>query len=441
MQFVTSMFKPLRVLAVLSVISLFYQAKAQINSPYSRYGLGELYNSRNVTNRAMGGISAAYADYQAVNFMNPASYSQLQTVTFDVGAEMESRSLINPTKTLKSQSGYLLFNYVAIGMPLAKDKKGMTKWGMAFGLRPYTRVAYNISDASRLPGIDSVLTSYKGQGGSYRAFIGTGYRVGGFSAGINVGFLFGQQDLSTERVITNDSVFYFNAMQKSNTSYSKFSADAGFQYKLKLGKDFYARVGANGFLGNSVNASQSLLRQTFVYNANTGTDSLDVVENIKDNSGKIELPAGYSVGVTFEKEGSWLFGGEYETVDWSTFRFYGRADQLANTNMLRFGGHFIPPTAATSKSYFSKVVYRAGFYTGKDMVTVAGNQLPVWGVTFGMGLPIRRYNVYSNQYTAINTSFEYGRRGNTDVPIRETFFRLNVGISLGDLWFQKRKFD
>ena len=79
-----------------------------------------------VAGGGIGGLAAAYADYQAVNFVNPASYSQLQTVTFDVGVEMESRSLLNPSKTLKSQSGYLLFNYVAIGLPLAKDKKGLT---------------------------------------------------------------------------------------------------------------------------------------------------------------------------------------------------------------------------------------------------------------------------------------------------------------------------
>jgi len=427
-------------MAAIVAVSFFYQAKAQINSPYSRYGLGELYNSRNVTSRAIGGLAAAYADYQAVNFVNPASYSQLQTVTFDVGVEMESRSLLNPSKTLKSQSGYLGFNYVAIGLPLAKDKKGLTKWGMAFGLRPYTRVAYNILADSRLTGIDSSRTNYKGQGGGYRAFLGTGYRVGGFSAGINVGFLFGQQDLTTERLLQNDSVFYFNAMQQTKTSYSKFGADAGFQYRVKLGKDVYARVGANGFLGSSVNGSQSILRQTFVYNANSGTDSVDVVERKDNVAGTIELPAGYAVGLTFEKEGNWMLGGEYEAVDWSTYRFYGKADQLANTNMLRFGGHFIP-SMTDNKSYFKRVVYRAGFYTGKDMITVNGNQLPVWGVTIGMGLPIRRYNIYSNQYTAINTSFEYGRRGNGESPIRETFFRLNVGISLGDLWFQKRKFD
>ncbi len=36
---------------------------AQDNSPYSRYGLGDLVPNTNVNSRAMGGVSAGYVDY------------------------------------------------------------------------------------------------------------------------------------------------------------------------------------------------------------------------------------------------------------------------------------------------------------------------------------------------------------------------------------------
>jgi 1,4-dihydroxy-2-naphthoate octaprenyltransferase len=35
---------------------------AQENSPYSRYGLGDISPSTNIVNRGMGSLSAAYAD-------------------------------------------------------------------------------------------------------------------------------------------------------------------------------------------------------------------------------------------------------------------------------------------------------------------------------------------------------------------------------------------
>lgn len=440
MPFVTAMFRPKHFLAVLPVVAIFLQARAQINAPYSRYGLGDLYNARNVANKGMGNLSTAFADYQSVNFVNPASYSQLQTVTFDVGLETEMRSLVNPNRTLRNNSGYLMVNYVAVGMPLAKDKKEYTKWGLAFGLHPYSRVNYNILSSERLPGLDSVQTFYKGSGGGYRAFLGTGYRIGNLSIGVNAGFLFGQQDLNTQRNFINDSIFRFNALQQVITTYRKFRLDAGFQYKIKFSKEVFARIAGNGFLGQQLNANQSRLLQTYLSNPTRGIDSVDVVQRFPELRGSIQMPAGFSVGLMLERDLHWMFGAEYEQVKWSDFRFFGKPDLLANTRMLRVGGSFIP-SPNDAKSYFSRVTYRAGFFTGTDMVVAKGVQLPVRGITVGFGLPIRRFNIYSNQFSTIHTSFEYGSRGNKSVPVTDNFFRVNVGFSLGDIWFRKRRFD
>ena len=44
-------------------LSLVISLQAQENSPYSRYGLGDLLPSQSILNRGMGGISAGYVDY------------------------------------------------------------------------------------------------------------------------------------------------------------------------------------------------------------------------------------------------------------------------------------------------------------------------------------------------------------------------------------------
>ena len=43
-------------------------AIAQENSPYSRYGLGDIVPNQNVVNRGMGGIAAGYSDYRHRTF-------------------------------------------------------------------------------------------------------------------------------------------------------------------------------------------------------------------------------------------------------------------------------------------------------------------------------------------------------------------------------------
>ena len=72
-----------RILSVLIVAGGFQHAVfAQENSPYSRYGLGDIVPKTNIVSRGMGGISAGYSDYQSINFINPASYSKLRTTIF-----------------------------------------------------------------------------------------------------------------------------------------------------------------------------------------------------------------------------------------------------------------------------------------------------------------------------------------------------------------------
>ena len=43
-------------------------AEAQENSPYSRYGLGDLNPNHNIFTRGMGGISAGVADLSDIRY-------------------------------------------------------------------------------------------------------------------------------------------------------------------------------------------------------------------------------------------------------------------------------------------------------------------------------------------------------------------------------------
>ncbi|HMP94098.1 MAG TPA: hypothetical protein PKD90_14540 [Phnomibacter sp.] len=440
MQFVIKMFQPHKGLAASLALLGALGVHAQINSPYSRFGLGDMANARNVSTKAMGGLAAAYSDYQTVNFLNPASYANLPSVIFDVGMETEFRTIRNQPRTLSNQSGNIYFNYLAIGAPLSRDKKGRTNWGLAFGLRPYTRINYKLEDRTRLPNIDSSLTLYQGEGGAYRGFVGTGFRVGGFSAGVNAGFLFGQQNISSQRYLLNDSIFYFRANYSTKTSFNKFMLDGGVQYEAKLSKKTSLRLGATGFMRQTIKGFADLRRETFNFNSAGGTDTIDVVYRENNVPGNIEMPAGFSAGFMLDKAANWSFGAEYEKTLWNTYRFYGKQDNVGDASMIRVGGHWIPDAEAT-RGYFNRVAYRLGFYTGKDYITHNGNQLPVWGITFGANLPIRRHNLYSYQFTSINTSFEIGRRGNAVVPVAESFFKINLGFNLSDVWFQKIKYD
>lgn len=106
---------------------------AQDNSPYSRYGLGDLTPSTNIINRGMGSFSAAYSDPLSVNFNNPASYSAFLAyrderskkissgrVLFDVGINFDNHTLREGSSAEKFTGSNAIFSYMQIGVPVKK---------------------------------------------------------------------------------------------------------------------------------------------------------------------------------------------------------------------------------------------------------------------------------------------------------------------------------
>jgi hypothetical protein len=58
-----------------------------------------------------------------------------------------------------------------------------------------------------------------------------------------------------------------------------------------------------------------------------------------------------------------------------------------------------------------------------------------------MALPIRKSAFALNQFNAINLSFEFLKRGNSDNALKENMFRFSLGFNLTDLWFVKKKYE
>jgi hypothetical protein len=411
-------------------------AKAQTeNSPYSRYGLGDILPSQNILNRSMGGVAAAYSDFHTVNFINPASYSKLKYTTLDFGLDINSRTLraLDPPRKFSSSSP--IISYLQLGVPLSMKKD----WGMNLGLRPLTRINYKIERNERIDGIDSLNTLFEGNGGAYEVYAGTGFGIKNFSVGLNVGYLFGSKNFSTRKSFIPDSaeVFYYQSNHETQANYNGLLLNGGIQWAGKLNKSTVLRLGAHGNLKKTMNASKDILRETFQYNSTTGAiDSLDVASNQKGIEGDVDYPSSFGAGFIFDKPGKWMFGADLTLTNWDDYRFFGEVDQVQNSWMLHVGGQIIPKAG---RNYLSYVAYRAGFQYGKDYIKI-DQDLPVWSFSAGASFPMRKA-AYTNQFSMINLGFELGQRGNKDNFVRENFFRLSIGLSLSDIWFVKRKYD
>jgi len=452
----------LRIIFSVLLFAFFGPAFSQDNSPYSRYGLGDLVPSTNIISRGMGGISTTYNDFFSINFNNPASYSYFQAAkelnsnklrlgraVLDVGLNIENRTLIEPGNlATKFTTSNALFSHLQVGMPLKAN------WGLSFGLRPMTRISYKMHQGGRvidavtgLPG-DSTITLSEGDGGAYLASVGTGFRIKNFSFGVNAGYMFGKSDYSNRRIIVNDTMETNSGNFQTRTSYGSLYYNLGMQYVTRINSDstLYLTIGAFGNLKQNLRSSQDLIRQTYFFDPNSGNIPIDSVYEQNEVRGQITYPASITAGFSIhklpnDKNPGWLVGIDFHHSKWEDYRFYGKVDSVRNRWEIRIGGELRPSNDAYRKSYFGKVAYRAGVYFGPDYLHV-GNKLPVMGASFGLGLPIFGDTRFApTQVTRLNLAFEYSKRGNNDNLLKENMFRISLGFSLSDFWFAKRKYE
>ena len=410
-----------------------HSMEAQENSPYSRFGLGDVLSSQNIVNRSMGGLAIPYNDLQSVNFINPASYAHLKVTTLDIGVEINSRTLRSGEPVRKFNSKYMIPTYIQLGIPL--KKKG--NWGMNIGLRPITRINYNLNARTRIEGIDSVLYNYTGNGGSYKAFIGTGFGTKKLSFGVNAGYMFGNKLYNTRVIFLNDTVPYRKTNSADTTRFGGLFLEGGLLYRVAINNTTFLRIGANGSLTNKMKAYRDISRETFEYSATNGVDVIDSIYRATEEKGSVVYPGSFGFGLMLEDEDKWMFGVEFNRTLWTNYRYYDEPDMLRNNWTVRAGGQFIPDI--NGKKYLQRVIYRAGVSYGPDAVSL-GQPLNQYMVTFGTALPVRR-NFYTNQYTTINLVIEAGARGNKDNSVREGIVRFAVGMNLSDIWFNPRKYD
>ena len=82
------------------------------------------------------------------------------------------------------------------------------------------------------------------------------------------------------------------------------------------------------------------------------------------------------------------------------------------------------------------MTYRLGGYYSNYYLEVNETQLEDYGITFGLGLPVRTLK------SSINLAFTLGTRGTTQYNlVKENYGIITFNVTLHDLWFRKRRFD
>jgi len=410
------------------LISGLLFSQSRISSPYSYYGLGNLSDIQSSRFLSLGGLSYAVSSPYAVNFMNPASYSAYDSLSFmfEGGVSMNTVKLV--TLENSQTSNYASLGYLLFGFPVTKW------WRASFGITPYSQTGFNISETKIIDSIGKVKYTYEGNGGINRVFVGSAFRIyKGLSLGFNASFLFGP--ISKTRTTTfPDSIYMINSRIDNTTRINAFIFDFGLQYQIKLKKDISIGIGLVYGLQTNLSAKRNQFVETFTMSSSGIEYVQDTVENSEDVKGKIYLPAKIGGGFSVSKLNHWLIGLDATWQNWEKFTNYGEKDSMRNSLRFSAGAEYIPDY--NSNSYLKRISYRVGYHHTDSYLMLKGNKVNEFGISVGFGFPLRKSR------SSINLTVEYGQKGTTDSKlIKENFTKFTIGFSAFERWFIKSKIE
>ncbi|WP_417593044.1 hypothetical protein [Owenweeksia hongkongensis] len=424
------------------IISLSTFAQQNSVSPYSRLGVGDLQRKNYTRGLGMGGATIGMKDAQSIDMSNPASYANLALTSFDIGVQFRiiEQQQENPDVSVKnSQAG---IRYFSIGVPI-KDW-----WGSAFGVQPYSYKGYNITNTRIAADGIEIVDNFVGSGSMSQVYWGNAFTLfKNFSVGVNTSFLFGKL---VEENSTSFEGSIFNSWQSENLGARGFNFDLGAQYSLDLANNKELGFGATYTLKSKLNATMD---QQWYVQSDGGTP-IDSLNSDGVEGGNITLPTEFKFGLSYGKKTNkslnhaWLVAADFELYQGSEFKnFSGSTGGLADGYRAEVGGFVVPSLMSESlgkrNNYLSRIEYRLGAFYGQTPYTVGGHQLEEYGISFGMGLPVRHKNLAPGEVKAstVNIGAILGRRGTVENGlIQENYLNIYLGINLNDKWFIKYKY-
>ncbi|MGF1925101.1 MAG: hypothetical protein ACQUHE_13055, partial [Bacteroidia bacterium] len=242
--------------ACLFMVSVAVHAQVTVQSPYSKFGIGNLKGSLLPQFRAMGGISTAVsknAFFNNINMQNPATYAGINATTLDIGMSGSLTQLRN--NNVSEQSFNATLSHVALGFNLTR------KSGISFGILPYSELGYNFKSTAKL-GTNTgnekdVDYLYTGEGGLTKAYMGYGTGIGDhLKIGANLEYLFGNLSETRSTQIVGDPSAISSRIQDRN-SIGGVNFSYGAQYDFRIDGKTSLVLGYSGSSASNLNSKTS----------------------------------------------------------------------------------------------------------------------------------------------------------------------------------------
>jgi len=261
------------------------------------------------------------------------------------------------------------------------------------------------------------------------------------SLGVTMNYLMGR--LTRERTaVFPANEDYSTAKSKDNLDLRKPVFGFGLQYNEVIKDKFFFTLGGIYDLATKVDVDveSRLVNTIYHYKSVALNDSIDVEPSFTMDQDTIivdfTMPRKTGFGIALGIPDKLTITGDYYMQDWSGIPFLSDINySTTNSTSMHFGAEYTPDVEAL-RGYHKYITYRVGGYYSNYYLQVKDTQLKDYGITFGVGLPVRSFK------TSLNVAFTLGTRGTTEYNlVKENYGIITFNVTLHDLWFRKRRFD
>ncbi|MDR1746332.1 MAG: hypothetical protein LBR49_03570 [Tannerella sp.] len=412
------------VLGVFLLVQISLSAQNNTNSPYTRYGFGDLGDRSFGAGRSMGGIGYGLRSSRQINPMNPASYSSMDSLTFmfDAGASFHFSWYNDGTNNQRNINGNL--EYFAMQFPVWRKMR----LAMSAGILPFSHVGYHYGtvDDNNL-----VVEIFKGTGGLSEVYAGISVELWPkrLAVGVNVGYLFGEVSHTSQTTMSGDAnnPEAYDLYTRKLVNVHNLKYDFGVQYIHPLSKTERLTFGLaySPKLNLRTKSLDQISRDSYYY---TLIQSDTLVNN------GFNTPDSYGFGLSYTKDFVTILAADVSFQRWSDAKFYNRDGEFNDRLRIGAGAEYIPNNF--NRLYLNRVRYRAGAHYTSSYLQVNGAGYDEYGVTLGAGFPM------VDNRSFINASFDYVKIvPGSKTMINEQYFRFTLSYTFNELWFFKRKMD
>ena len=458
--------------ALALVLSSVASAQLMNLSPYSRFGLGDIYNSGNVGSLGMGGIKTTFNDPAMVNAENPATLGYVFNTTLQTSLRFNTLRLRQSGNEATLNNGFLEQFQMLFKRPGAKT-------GVLLGISPFTTTGYAITTTTPDTPVGSVVYNYEGSGGITRAYAAVGrkfpikqyYRFydkdGGVtdslrvvrhtvSGGLTGNYLFGA--VNQTRLVEIQNTTFLGTRATDRLSLSDFTLDLGVHYewlaRIKFGKDnkiverTAVQFAAIYSPERRVDGTLEAYNESVIFQSGRAFP-IDTTFALNGESTSI-LPQLLRSGVAlhhYSRKGRHLMVAiDYEARNWTRFQTITEGDivnpGLVSSQEVAFGIQYMPKPIEESGNFLQRGQYRAGLRSTQTYLAVQGEQIVDRAVTVGLSWPM----ISSRSASKFHLGMEFGQRGEDNGQLlQEDYANFYIGFSLApfvkNAWFVTRKYD